>query len=78
MTSLFARTRTFPVVNGTELFTLPPPGYELNLDNPQQIHDTAHYVIFGIGEAVASIALIQRLYTKAFLSNGLHADDREY
>ncbi|KAI5303190.1 hypothetical protein KEM56_007811 [Ascosphaera pollenicola] len=77
MTSLFARTSTFPTLNGTEVYSLPPPGYHVNFDHPNQTQNAGHYAAFAIGIVVASVALIQRLYTKQFLAKGLQVDDRQ-
>ncbi|KAJ4179483.1 hypothetical protein NW755_012392 [Fusarium falciforme] len=67
---------TFPTINGTEVFRLPPPDYgPLNFDNPKQQKKLEHYLIFGLGAPLALIALLQRYYTKIFLSKGLQIDD---
>ncbi|KAI5284657.1 hypothetical protein KEM54_001165, partial [Ascosphaera aggregata] len=76
MTPFATRMYDTPVVNGTEVFALPPPGYQVNFDNPRQIHHDAHIVIFAVGGFIASIAILQRFYTKIFLANGLQVDDR--
>ncbi|KAK2012360.1 integral membrane protein [Colletotrichum eremochloae] len=52
-----------------------PPGVEVDLDHPQQQKVLEHYLIFGIGGTLATIALAQRFYTKIFLSKGLQMDD---
>ncbi|KAI8653867.1 hypothetical protein NCS56_01342000 [Fusarium sp. Ph1] len=66
----------FPTINGTEVFRLPPPDYgPLNFDNPKQQKKLEHYLIFGLGAPLALIALLQRYYTKIFLSKGLQIDD---
>ncbi|KAM5349464.1 hypothetical protein ACJ41O_005969 [Fusarium nematophilum] len=63
----------FPVVNGTEVLRLPPDDYPyaLDFDNPRQQYTLEHYLIFGLGAPLALIALVQRYYTKIFLSKGL-------
>ncbi|RSM02378.1 hypothetical protein CEP52_007999 [Fusarium oligoseptatum] len=67
---------TFPTINGTEVFRLPPPDYgPLDFDNPKQQKKLEHYLIFGLGAPLALIALLQRYYTKVFLSKGLQIDD---
>lgn len=65
----------FPVVNGTTVFRAPPDDYVVNFDNPQQQRVLDHYLVFGIGGPLAFIALIQRYYTKIWLSKGLQVDD---
>ncbi|KDN71752.1 putative integral membrane protein [Colletotrichum sublineola] len=52
-----------------------PPGVKVDLDHPQQQKVLEHYLIFGIGGTLATIALAQRFYTKIFLSKGLQMDD---
>ncbi|RSM19633.1 hypothetical protein CDV31_001520 [Fusarium ambrosium] len=67
---------TFPTINGTEVFRLPPADYgPLDFDNPRQQKKLEHYLIFGLGAPLALIALLQRYYTKVFLSKGLQIDD---
>ncbi|KAK7402585.1 hypothetical protein QQX98_011656 [Neonectria punicea] len=66
---------TFPVVDGVEVFRLPPEGYVVDFDHPKQQKVLEHYLIFGIGGPLALIALVQRYYTKIFLSKGLQVDD---
>jgi len=69
----------FPVWNGTTVFRLPPNGtettYVVDFDNPQQQKVLDHYLVFGIGGSLAFVALLQRYYTKMFLSKGLQMDD---
>ncbi|KAI5295765.1 hypothetical protein KEM52_000303 [Ascosphaera acerosa] len=69
------REVTFPRVNGTQVFTAPPPGYVCDFENPAQIYANAHLWCFGVGASIALIALGQRFYTKVYLSNGLRIDD---
>ncbi|RTE83003.1 hypothetical protein BHE90_002435 [Fusarium euwallaceae] len=67
---------TFPTINDTEVFRLPPADYgPLDFDNPRQQKKLEHYLIFGLGAPLALIALLQRYYTKVFLSKGLQIDD---
>ncbi|KAF7556855.1 hypothetical protein G7Z17_g1097 [Cylindrodendrum hubeiense] len=66
---------SFPTVDGVEVFRLPPEGYVVNFDHPQQQKVLDHYLIFAIGGPLAFIALMQRYYTKIFLSKGLQVDD---
>ncbi|KAI1865317.1 uncharacterized protein JN550_008365 [Neoarthrinium moseri] len=65
----------FPVTNGVTTFSAPPEGYVVDFDNPQQQKVLEHYLLFGIGGSLAFIALLQRFYTKIYLSKGLHIDD---
>lgn len=66
---------TFPVVDGVEVIRLPPDGYVVDFAHPQQQKVLDHYLVFGIGGPLAFIALLQRYYTKIFLSKGLQVDD---
>ncbi|KAH7129265.1 hypothetical protein EDB81DRAFT_907337, partial [Dactylonectria macrodidyma] len=66
---------TFPVLDGVEVFRLPPEGYVVDFAHPKQQKVLDHYLIFGIGGPLAFIALLQRYYTKIFLSKGLQVDD---
>jgi hypothetical protein len=65
----------FPKVHGIEVFRLPPDGYVVDFDHPKQQKKLEHYLIFAIGGPLALIALVQRYYTKIFLSKGLQVDD---
>lgn len=66
---------SFPSISGIDVFRLPPEGYVVDFDNPKQQYVLEHYLIFGIGAPIALIALLQRFYTKIFLSKGLQIDD---
>ena len=63
--------------NGVDVFRLPPEDYPfaIDFDNPRQQKVMDHYLVFGIGGPLAFIALLQRYYTKIFLSKGLQMDD---
>lgn len=67
----------FPTVNGVQVFRLPPPGYEVNFEHPRSNKVMEHYLIFGLMGPLAFVALLQRYYTKIFLSKGLQVDDCE-
>lgn len=67
----------FPVVDGVTVLTLPPKGYVVDFAHPQQQMVLEHYLIFGIGGALAFAALMQRFYSKIYLSQGLQIDDRK-
>ncbi|KAK2667840.1 hypothetical protein RAB80_017031 [Fusarium oxysporum f. sp. vasinfectum] len=66
---------SFPSINGTEVFRLPPEGYVVDFDNPKQQYALEHYLIFGIGAPIAFIALLQRFYTKIRLRKKIEVDD---
>lgn len=66
---------TYPVTHGAITITSPPVGYEVDFEHPKQQKVLEHYLIFGIMGSLAVCALLQRLYTKMFLSRGLKIDD---
>ncbi|VUC27945.1 unnamed protein product [Clonostachys rosea] len=65
----------FPTYNGVEVAALPPPGYEVDFDNRKQQKWLEHVLIFALMAPLALLALLQRFYTKIFLSKGLQVDD---
>ncbi|OBT68143.1 hypothetical protein VE03_01615 [Pseudogymnoascus sp. 23342-1-I1] len=67
----------YPVVNGVTVLVPPPPGVVPNFDHPRQNEWLAHYLVFGILGPLAFLALLQRFYTKLFLtkSRRLELDD---
>ncbi|CAG9988282.1 unnamed protein product [Clonostachys byssicola] len=65
----------FPTYNGVEVASLPPPGYEVDFDNRKQQKWLEHILIFCFMAPIALMALLQRFYTKIFLSKGLQIDD---
>lgn len=65
----------FPTYNGVEVAALPPPGYEVDFDNRRQQKWLDHILIFCLMSPLALMALLQRFYTKIFLSKGLQVDD---
>lgn len=65
----------FPVADGVELVTLPPPGLAINPANPQRHGQVAVYVAFSVFTAVASGFLAMRLYTNAFVTKRLGRED---
>lgn len=68
---------TYPVTDGVTTFLSPPEGYEVDFDNPQYQGKLQHYLIFGVLGSVAFFCLVQRIYSKHFLSTGLKIDDGE-
>lgn len=66
---------TFPVTNGVTTFLSPPKGYVVDFEHPQQQSALGHYLVFGILGSLAFLCLIQRLYTKHYLTGPLMIDD---
>lgn len=64
-----------PMVDGVPVALPPPPGYEVDFDNPkrQSVHET--YIVAGVGMTMAFMFMCQRLYVKAFIRNKLGFDD---
>ena len=62
--------------NGIPMLAPAPEGWEVDIENPTRTSVMEHYLIFGIMGSFATIALMQRFYTKVFLSVGLRIDDR--
>jgi hypothetical protein len=67
----------FPTIDGVQVLRLPPQGRTADFDNPETNAVLEHYLIFAIGGVLAFTAMIQRFYTKIFLSKGLQIDDGE-
>lgn len=67
----------FPVVEGTRVLLTPPPGYTVDLANPQRNGDVGIYWCYAVGSALALIFLTQRLYTRVVFDGGLQWDDGE-
>ncbi|KAJ3544539.1 hypothetical protein NM208_g2999 [Fusarium decemcellulare] len=66
---------TYPVTDGVTTFLEPPEDYVVDFDNPQQQKALEHFLIFGILGSLAFVCLIQRLYTKHFITGSLKVDD---
>ncbi|KAK7994649.1 hypothetical protein PG991_016237 [Apiospora marii] len=67
----------FPEADGTRVLLTPPPGYIVDLDNPQRNGDVGIYWCYAIGSALALVFLAQRLYTRIVFDGGLQWDDGE-
>lgn len=68
---------TLPITNGVRTILPCPDGYIVNFADPQQINALPSYLSFGIEAPLATLALIQRFYTKLYLLGGLTVDDGE-
>ncbi|KAF4468469.1 benzoate 4-monooxygenase cytochrome [Fusarium albosuccineum] len=66
---------TYPVTDGVTTFLEPPEDYVVDFDNPQQQKALEHFLIFGTLGSLAFVCLIQRLYTKHFITGSLKVDD---
>ncbi|WQF80995.1 hypothetical protein CDEST_06009 [Colletotrichum destructivum] len=65
----------FPVTNGVTTFIAAPAGYRVDFEHPQQQNVLEHYLVFGVLGPLALLTLVQRFYTKFFLSDGPKIDD---
>lgn len=63
------------VINGTVTIIPPPAGYVVDFANPQRRLVSATYAIFSVGNFLALLFLIQRLYTKIRLTKLFQIDD---
>lgn len=66
---------SFPVADGLELVTLPPPGQAFNPLDPQRHGDVAVYAVLGVGTLLASAFLAMRLYTCSCITKRIVAED---
>lgn len=67
----------FPAVDGTPVLLPPPPGYIVDLANPQRNGDVGIYWCYAIGSLLALVFLAQRLYTRIVFDGGFQLDDGE-
>lgn len=67
----------FPVVNGVEVLMAPPPGWLVNFTNPTRDYMTVRELkwAFGIEYPIATLFVLQGLYTSIFLVRRLSIDD---
>lgn len=65
----------YPVTNGVTTFLPPPEDYIVDFDNPQSQNVLHHFLIFGILGPLALFCLVQRLYTKHYITGSLKIDD---
>jgi hypothetical protein len=67
----------FPVVNGTEVLLPPPEGWTVNFAHPYRDDETKRNVLvaFGIEFPIATLFLLQRIYTSCFILRRFLIDD---
>ncbi|ETS73770.1 hypothetical protein PFICI_14716 [Pestalotiopsis fici W106-1] len=63
------------LVNGVLVAMPPPDGYIVDFDHPQRNSDVAAYWIFGVGNALSLLSILQRLYVRVFIMKKLQMDD---
>ena len=67
-----------PIHKGVEVLALPPPGYEVDFDNPQREAVPVPYYVAAFGVALTLVFMAQRVFVKLRISGGLQVDDCEY
>ncbi|KAH6658352.1 hypothetical protein BKA67DRAFT_656549 [Truncatella angustata] len=67
----------FPIINGTEVMIPPPDGWVVNFTHPYRDESTKTHVLwaFGIEFPIATLFLIQRIYTSWFVLRKVRIDD---
>ncbi|KAI4665159.1 uncharacterized protein J4E88_010607 [Alternaria novae-zelandiae] len=55
-----------------------PPGYIVDVDNPQRTGEAANFWIGTLGMIIAAIFMAIRVYTKARLAKNFTSDDIQY
>lgn len=67
----------YPVVDGVEVLLAPPSGWVVNFTHPTRDYVTERDIkwAFGIEYPIATLFLIQRLYTSLYLVRKFLIDD---
>lgn len=63
------------VVNGVPVAIPPPEGYEVDFDNPQRNSVTEAYWLFGVGNFLALLFMLQRGYVRLVIQKTLRLED---
>ena len=63
------------VVNGVPVAIPPPEGYVVDFDNPQRNSVTAAYWLFGVGNFLALLFMLQRAYVRLVIQKTLRLED---
>ena len=66
---------TLPTVNGVPVVMLPPEGYIVDFDNPQRNSVTEAYWIFGVGNFLCLLFMLQRVYVRAVVQRRAQLED---
>lgn len=64
-----------PTVNGVPVIMPPPEGYVVDFENPARNSVTEAYWLFGVGNFLALMFMMQHLYTKAFIRRRFQIED---
>ncbi|KAH7007691.1 hypothetical protein EDB80DRAFT_577908 [Ilyonectria destructans] len=63
------------VVEGVYVALPPPEGYHIDFENPQRNGETAAYCLFGIGNFICLLFMLQRLYVRAVIQRMVYLED---
>lgn len=64
-----------PTVDGVPVAIPPPPGYEVDFENPQRNSVIEAYCIFGVGNFFCLLFMMQRAYVKLVLQKRVQVED---
>lgn len=62
-------------VDGVPVVMPPPPGYVVDFDHPQRNSVVAAYVLFGVGNFLCLLFIMQRAYVKLVLQRRVQIED---
>jgi hypothetical protein len=63
------------VVNGVPVAIPPPEGYKVDFDNPQRNSVTAAYWLYGVGNFLTVLFIVQRVYVRSSIHKTIRIED---
>lgn len=66
---------TLPTVNGIPVIMPPPEGYVVDFDNPQRNSVTEAWWLFGVGNVLCLLFMLQHVYVRMFLRRQIKLED---
>ncbi|KAJ4314504.1 hypothetical protein N0V84_008845 [Fusarium piperis] len=66
------------VVNGVPVAIPPPEGYQVDFDNPQRNSVNAAYWLFGVGNFLALLFMLQRVYVRLVIQKTVRLEDGDF
>jgi hypothetical protein len=63
------------VIDGVPVAIPPPEGYKVDFNNPQRNSVTEAYWLFGVGNFLSLLFVLQRVYVKGFLQRSFRIED---
>ncbi|KAJ4263056.1 hypothetical protein NW762_006669 [Fusarium torreyae] len=66
------------VVNGVPVAIPPPEGYKVDFDNPQRNSVTEAYWLYGVGNVLTILFIIQRIYVKCWIQKNIRIEDGDF